>query len=474
MVPPALASALIDAAVEDVLAGSADERLADFVEFLSIPSVGGVPAYDADTRRCAEWIAARLRRAGFPTVDVTPTKRHPVVLAEWNGAPGAPTVIAYCHYDVQPVEPLELWVRPPFEPRLEDGKVFARGATDDKSQLHMHISAAEALLKARGKLPINLKFVFEGEEESGSEHLDDWLEEHRDRLAADLAVVSDGAFFEGNVPAVGYALRGLMYFEIRVSGPNLDLHSGGYGGTVENPAHALARIIASFHDADRHVTVPGFYDDVVPLTDDERAAFARLPFDEAHYREQLGVAELVGEKGFSTLERRWGRPTLDVNGIWGGWTGDGPKTIIPAWVAAKISCRLVAHQDPMRIFELVRKHIAAVTPSTVRSEVTLVNVGKPALTPMDHPAAEEAFAALRDTFGREPVFIREGGTVPVAASFQSLLDLPVVLLGFGVPDGQAHAPNEWMDLGNYETGIRSIVRYWDRLAARSEDVRAPR
>lgn len=462
----------LDAGVEEFLAGTADERLADLVEFLRIPSVGGVPAYDADTRRCADWIAERLRKAGFETVDVLPTNRHPVVLAEWLGAPGAPTVIAYSHYDVQPVEPLELWVRPPFEPRLEDGKVFARGATDDKSQLHMHIAAAEALFRSRGKLPLNLKLVFEGEEESGSEHLDDWIETHRERLGADLAVVTDGAFFEGNVPAVGYALRGLMYMEVKVSGPDLDLHSGGYGGSVENPAHALARIIASFHDGDHHVTVPGFYDDVAELTDAEREAFRNLPFDEEHYRDHLGVPELVGEKGFTALERRWARPTLDVNGIWGGWTGDGPKTIIPAWAAAKLSCRLVAHQDPIRIFELVRDHIAAVTPPTVRSEVRLVNIGRPALTPIDHPATQEAFAALRDTFGREPVFIREGGTVPVAATFQSMLDLPVVLLGFGVPDGQAHAPNEWMDLDNYETGIRAIVRYWDRLAARGDELRS--
>ena len=462
----------LDAAVEDVLARSTDERRADFVEFLRIPSVGGVPAYDADTRRCADWLAARLRRAGFPTVEVMPTKRHPVVFAEWNGAPGAPTVIAYCHYDVQPVEPLELWVRPPFEPRFEDGKVFARGATDDKSQLHMHISAAEAMLRARGRLPINLKFVFEGEEESGSEHLDDWLDENRDRLRADLAVISDGAFFEGNIPAVGYALRGLTYMEVKVSGPDLDLHSGGYGGTVENPAHVLASIIAALHDADHRVTVPGFYDDVIPLSETEREAFAKLPFDEEAHREHLGVPQLTGETGYTTLERRWGRPTLDVNGIWGGWTGDGPKTIIPAWAAAKLSCRLVPGQDPTRIFELVRDHVAALTPPTVRSETNLVNIGRPALTPLDHPAAEEAFAALREAFDREPVFIREGGSVPVAASFESMLGLPVVLLGFGAPDGQAHAPNEWMLLDNYETGIRAIVRYWDRLAARGEELRS--
>jgi acetylornithine deacetylase/succinyl-diaminopimelate desuccinylase-like protein len=461
----------MDPAVEDFLSGTADERLSDFIEFLRIPSVGGVPAHDDDTRACAEWVAARLRRAGFDTVEVSETERHPVVYAEWLGAPGAPTVIAYAHYDVQPVEPLELWVRPPFEPRLEGGRIYARGAEDDKAQLHMHIAAVEALLRTRGRLPLNIKLIFEGEEESGSEHLDPWLEQNRGRLAADVAVISDGGFFEGNIPAVGYGLRGLLYMELRVSGPSLDLHSGGYGGTVENPANALARIIASFHDDEHRVTVRGFYDDVLPLSDAERAAFDRLPFDEEAYRRQLGVPALVGEAGRTVLERRWARPTLDVNGIWGGWTGDGPKTIIPAWAAAKVSCRLVPEQDPERMFELVRDHVAAVTPAGVRSEVVLVNTGRPAMTPIDHPATQAAFEALRETFDREPVFIREGGSVPVAASFQSILGLPVVLFGFSPPDGQAHAPNEWMDLANYESGIRAIVRYWERLGASGEQLR---
>ena len=466
-----IASGTFDPAVERFLAETAETRLADYVEFLRIPSVGGMSVHNSDTRACAEWVAARLRTAGLRTVEVSDTARHPVVYGEWLEAPGAPTVIAYAHYDVQPVDPLELWVRPPFEPRVEDGRVYARGAEDDKAQLHMHIAALEALLRTRGRLPLNVKYIFEGEEESGSEHLDGWLEEHRDRLGADLAVVSDGSFFEGNIPAVGYALRGLTYMEIRVSGPALDLHSGGYGGTVENPANALARIIASFHDADHRVAVPGFYDDVLPLSEAEREALARLPFDTEEYRRQMGVPALVGERGYAVLEQRWARPTLDVNGIWGGWTGDGPKTIIPAWAAAKVSCRLVPNQDPVRVFELVRDHVAAVTPRGVRSEVTLVNIGRPALTPIDHPAAQEAFAALKETFGQEPVFIREGGSVPVAASFQSILGLPIVLFGFGPPDGQAHAPNEWMDMANYERGIRAIVRYWERLAGRGEDLR---
>lgn len=465
------AARALDPAVERFLEGTAAARLADYLELLRFPSIGGMPAHDADTRACAEWLAARLRRAGMERVELSETARHPVVYAEWLGAPGAPTVIAYAHYDVQPVDPLELWASPPFEPHVDDGRVLARGAADDKAQLHMHVCVAEALLATRGRLPINLKFIFEGEEESGSEHLDEWLAAHRDQVAADLAVVSDGAFFEGNVPAVGYGLRGMTYVELRVSGPDLDLHSGGYGGTVENPADALARIIASLHGAGHRVEVAGFYDDVRPLSDDEREALARLPFDAEAYRRELGVPELVGEEGFTVLEQRWARPTLDVNGIWGGWTGDGPKTIIPAWAAAKISCRLVPDQDPVRIFELVRDHIARVTPPGVRSEVTLVNTAVPTVVPIDHPAVTEAFASLEETFDREPVFIREGGSVPVAASFGSILGLPVVLFGFGPPNSQAHAPNEWMDMENYETGIRAIVRYWERLAEGTDLVR---
>lgn len=466
-----VASGPFDPLVERYLAETAEARLADYVEFLRIPSVGAVPAHDADTRACAEWVVRRLRRAGLATVEVSETAHHPVVYGEWLGAPGAPTVIAYAHYDVQPVEPLELWVRPPFEPRLEGGRVYARGAADDKAQLHMHIAALEAILATRGALPINLKVVFEGEEESGSPHLDEWLITHRERLVADLAVISDGDFFEGNLPAVGYALRGLVYVEIRVSGPTIDLHSGTYGGTVENPANALARIIASFHDADHRVAVAGFYDDVQPLSEAEREALARLPFDAEAYREHLGVSALVGETGYRLLEQRWARPTLDVSGIWGGWTGAGPKTIIPAWAAAKVSCRLVPDQDPVRIFELLRDHIAMVTPPGVRSEVRLVSAGRPAITPIDHPATRAAFAALEDAFGQEPFFIREGGSVPVAASFRSILGLPVVLLGFAPPDDQAHAPNEWMDLANYERGIRAIVRYWERLAGLRDELR---
>jgi acetylornithine deacetylase/succinyl-diaminopimelate desuccinylase-like protein len=312
-------------------------------------------------------------------------------------------------------------------------------------------------------LPVNVKYLFEGEEESSSENLDAWLERERQRLTADFAIISDTGFFEGNLPAITVGLRGLMYAQIDVVGTDVDLHSGGYGGVVENPANALAVIIAALKGPDGRIRVPGFYDDVVPLTDADHAAFAALPFDEEAYREQVGVTALVGEAGFTPLERKGGRPTLDVNGIWGGFMGEGSKTIIPAHAHAKVSCRLVPAQDPERIFEAFRAYVDEIAPPGVTTTVRFLGGGRPSITPMDHPATLAAARALEATFGRWPVFIREGGSIPVCASFDSILGLPVVLLGFVQPSCNAHAPNEWMDLGNYETGIRTFARMFDEL-----------
>jgi len=387
------------------------------------------------------------------------------VYGDWLHAEGAPTVIVYCHYDVQPVDPLDLWKSPPFEPVVDGNRMLARGAADDKGQLHMHLRATEALLATRGRLPINLKFVFEGEEESGSVNLDRWLEAERDRLSADLAVISDTGFFDGNLPSITIALRGLMYAQIDVTGTAVDLHSGSYGGAVQNPANALAQIIAALKGPDGRIRIPGFYNDVVGLTEAERAAVAALPFDEDAYRTHLGLPALVGEVGFSTLERRGARPTLDVNGIWGGFQGEGAKTIIPAHAHAKVSCRLVSNQDSQRILEQFRAYVEEISPPGVVVTITDLGGGEPSLTPIDHPATQAAARALAATFGRDPVYIREGGSIPVCASFERILRLPVVLLGFDPPDQQAHAPNEWMDLTNYEVGIRTIVRMWDELAA---------
>ncbi len=451
--------------VEAYLDTNADRRLASYSELLRIPSISALPEHAADCRRAAQWIAAQLESMGVEHVEVAETGGHPVVYGDWLHAEGAPTVIVYCHYDVQPVDPLDLWEKPPFEPQVRDGRMYARGAADDKGQLHMHLRATEALLAVRGGLPVNLRFVFEGEEESSSVHLDAWLEANRERLSADLVVISDTKFFEGNLPAITLGLRGLMYCQIDVTGAPVDLHSGSYGGAVENPANALATIIARLKDDAGRVTVPGFYDDVVPLTEADRAAFAALPFDEEAYRDGLGLPALVGEVGYTTLERRGARPTLDVNGIWGGFQGAGSKTIIPAHAHAKVSCRLVVDQDPERIFALVRDHVLVIAPPGVRVSVTYLGGGDPSLTPMDHPATQAAARALEATFGRAPLYIREGGSIPVCASFARILGLPVVLLGFTNPDDNAHAPNESMVLANHETGIRTIVRMWEELAA---------
>jgi acetylornithine deacetylase/succinyl-diaminopimelate desuccinylase-like protein len=451
--------------LETYLDSNKDRRLASYEAFLRIPSISALPAHAADCRAAAEFIAAELRAMGVEHVEVSETGGHPVVYGDWLHAEGAPTALVYGHYDVQPVDPVELWESAPFEPFVRDGRMIGRGAADDKGQVHMHLRATEALLATRGRLPVNLRFVFEGEEESTSEHLDGWLEANRSRLAADVAIISDTGFFEGNVPAITLSLRGIMYAQIDVTGSPVDLHSGGFGGAVENPANALARIISELKGPDGRVRIPAFYDDVVELSAAEKKALAALPFDERAYRETHGLGELVGEAGYTTLERRGARPTLDVNGIWGGFQGDGAKTIIPAHAHAKVSCRLVANQDPVRIFESLREFVTKVSPPGVRTSVQSLGMGKPSLTPMDHPATKAAARAIEAVFGRPPVYIREGGSIPICASFESTLGLPVVLAGFTNPDDNAHAPNESMVLDNYERGIRAIARLWDEIAA---------
>ena len=452
-----------DAALETHLDATHAARLESYLAFLRIPSISALPEHAGDCRRAAGWLAEALNEAGLEHVEVVETGGHPVVYADWLHAPDAPTVLVYGHYDVQPVDPLDLWTSPPFEPVIVGDRILARGAADDKGQVHAHIMAAAALLATRGGLPINVKYVFEGEEESSSVHLDGWLTAARERLSADVAIISDTGFFEGNVPAITLSLRGMMYAQIDVVGTAVDLHSGGYGGVVQNPANALAVIIAALKGPDGRIRIPGFYDDVLALSDVDRAAIAALPFDEESYRRNLGLPALVGEVGYTTLERRGTRPTLDVNGLWGGFQGDGSKTIIPAHAHAKVSCRLVAAQDPDRIFEAFRAFVEEIAPPGVTTTVRMLGGGRPSLTPMDHPATQAAARALEATFGREPVYVREGGSIPVCASFDTILGLPVVLLGFVQPDCGAHAPNEWMDLGNYETSIRTIARMWDEL-----------
>ncbi len=451
--------------LETYFAATAERRLGRYLDFLRIPSIGGMPEHAADTRRAAEVLAAELREGGMEHVEVAETGGHPVVYADWlHAGATAPTVLVYAHYDVQPGDPIELWETSPFEPVVRDGRVLGRGAADDKAHVQMLVRVAEALLVVRGAFPVNVKYLVEGEEESSSVHLDGWLEARRELLDADLAMICDTGFFEGNLPAICIGLRGIVYVQVDVEGPTVDLHSGSFGGAVVNPATALVEMLAALKGPDGRIRIPGFYQDVLPLTDADRAAFADLPFDEAAWMAEIGVDALAGETGYTTLERRTARPTLDVNGIWGGFTGDGPKTIIPAHAHAKVSCRLVADQDPAQIFALLRDHIAAIAPPGVRVAVRNLGMGRGTLTSIDHPATRAAARAIEATFGVAPLYFREGGSVPVAASFERILGQPVVLLGFMNPDAQAHAPNENMILANFETGLRTLVRMFDELA----------
>jgi acetylornithine deacetylase/succinyl-diaminopimelate desuccinylase-like protein len=450
--------------IEAALQASEAARQASLLDLARIASISALPEHRADMVTAAEWVADRLRSAGATDVAVEPTPGHPVVYGRLHEAPGAPTVLLYCHYDVQPADPLDLWETAPFDPFIRDGRFVGRGVADDKGQLVMHLSVLDAL-RAVGRAPdVNLTFVFEGEEEFGSTNLYPWIEANRERLAADVAVISDTGYFEGNLPAITVGLRGIMYAQIDVVGPPVDLHSGMYGGAVENPANALATILAALKGPDGRVRIPRFYDDVVALTPDERRAMAELPFDDEAFRAEIPVPALVGEAGWTVLERRGARPTLDVNGIWGGFQGDGAKTIIPAHAHAKVSTRLVADQEPLRVFEALRDYVAEIAPPGVTVTTRYIHGGNPSLTPTDHPATQAAARAIEAVYGMGPVYIREGGSIPVTSAFDHTLGLPVVLLGFAQPSCNAHAPNEWFLVDNFERGTRVIVRLWDELA----------
>ncbi|MGH2429724.1 MAG: dipeptidase [Candidatus Limnocylindria bacterium] len=459
------------AATEAALAHLRDhhaEHLAQLDDFLRIESVSADPDRAGEVRRAAEWIAGELTRIGIDRATVHETSHHPIVTAEWMGAgPDAPTVLIYCHYDVQPPDPLDEWVRPPFEPRHEDERVYARGAGDDKGQLFMHLKAAEAWLATAGRLPLNLRFLFEGDEEVGSEPVEQFITDHSELIKADFCVVSDGDIVDDDgTPAIGYGLRGIAYWEMRVSGPAHDIHSGQFGGGVDNPANVLVRLLASLQDGEGRFTVPGFYDRVAELTDEERAAHAAVPFDEEEWRSGIGVPEASeGERGYPLAERLSARPTFDINGIWGGYQGEGAKTIIPAWAAAKFSTRLVPNQDHREIERQVKSHLESIAPSTVRAEVKIIHGGAPAITPLDHPAVALASRALEAGFGKKPLFTRSGGSIPVVAALDAQLGLKTVMVGFASPNGNFHAPNEWMPLRNVRDGMASLVHLWAELGA---------
>jgi acetylornithine deacetylase/succinyl-diaminopimelate desuccinylase-like protein len=441
-----------------------DQRLHDdLFAFLRIPSVSARSEHNGDTRRAAEWLHAQLARIGFAT-ETLETPGHPIVLAEWRKAPkGAPTVLIYGHYDVQPAEPLELWTSPAFEPTIRDGNIYARGSVDDKGQLWLHVAALEAHLATRGTLPVNVIVMAEGEEEVGSEHLASFVETHRERLGCDAVVISDSTMFAPGIPSILSSLRGLAYLQVDITGPNSDLHSGMYGGAVVNPASAMARIIAGLHELDGTVAVPGFYTKVRDFPEEVREGMRELPFDEAAFKSHLGVEHLGGEVGYTTLEKLWTRPTLEINGMLSGYTGEGAKTVLPGKAMFKVSCRLVPDQDPIEIAQMVEARVRNLAPKGVTVEVTHLHGGHPWRAELDGPIYEAASRALHGAFGREPVITGEGGSIPVVNDFAKILGAPVLLIGFGLPGENAHAPDEWISQENFRKGMRAVASLWDEL-----------
>lgn len=442
------------------------EHLNELMELLKFPSISALSEHKTDLVRTAQWLADSLRKAGLENVQIMETGGHPVVYADWLHAPGKPTLLIYGHYDVQPVDPLNLWESPPFEPTIRDNKLYARGASDDKGQTFMHIKAIEALLKCEGQLPLNVKVCIEGEEEIGSPHLEPFVKQHQELLAADVLLISDTPMLENGRPAICTGLRGLCGLEITVQGPASDLHSGMYGGGVQNPIHALVELLDSMRDASGRITIDGFYDQVVPVTEKEREEIASLELDEEQLKAELGVNQLFGEEGYSYLERTWVRPTLEVNGIYGGFQGEGVKTVLPARAGAKITCRLVPDQDPDEIIRLIEKHIEQHTPPGVTVTTHHFDKGRPFVVPSDHPAIQAAEQALEKAFGQPAAKIRMGGSIPIVETFHRLLKLPVVLMGFGLPNENIHAPNEHFHLENFDKGLEAICHYWFELASR--------
>lgn len=442
------------------------ESLEQLKAYLRIPSVSTDPAYAPEVQRCADWVEAKLRSIGLAAEQIR-EGGHPMVYAERIEDPSLPTVLFYGHYDVQPVDPIELWRNDPFEPTLEGQQLVARGATDDKGQSFAHIRGVEAILAERGRLPVNVKFLIEGEEESGGESIEKFV--RRDagaKLACDAVVVSDSSMYAPGQPSLLYGLKGLAYMEIRITGPNRDLHSGTFGGGVRNPLNCLASLVGSLVDQKTgRVAIPGFYDKVRPLEAWEREEFAKLPFSDGDWGRAIGVPGTFGEQGYTTLERVWARPTCDVNGIWGGYQGKGAKTVLPAQGGAKVSMRLVPDQDPKEIAELFIRHVRAIAPPEVTVEVEDLHGASPVLIDAKGPIVEAAMDAMEDVWGKRPVRIREGGSIPIVATFSQVLDVPVLLLGFGLSDDRLHSPNEKFDLPNFYGGIRSVARMLDLIGA---------
>lgn len=435
----------------------------DLCELLRIPSVSADLARRPDMQRAADWVAGRLRNLGFAT-EVAATPGCPIVVAESPAVPGAPTVLVYGHYDVQPVDPVEAWISPPFEPTRRDGNLYARGATDDKGQLLTHMESVRAWQEVHGRLPVQVKFLIEGEEEVGSSSLPDFIQQNVKRLACDVVVISDGAQYAPGRPAINYGLRGIAYYELRVQGPVRDLHSGTFGGSVTNPINAITKILSSMIDPRGRIQLPGFYDDVIPLTERERQQFEELGFDDYAYMKTLNVTGLSGEVGYSTLERRWARPTFDINGIWGGYQGEGAKTVLPAKAGAKFSFRLVPNQDPAKITASLRQFLAIHQPPGLEMELIDSHGAPGVLIPLDSPYVEAASRAIEQAFGCRPVFTREGGSIPIVGTFREALGVDTLLLGWGQDDDNTHSPNEKFSLADFHRGIRASAALWEEIS----------
>jgi acetylornithine deacetylase/succinyl-diaminopimelate desuccinylase-like protein len=440
--------------------------LEELLELLRIPSVSARTENKPHMQICAELVQKRLVEAGATRAEIFPTPGHPIVFAEKIIDPAKPTVLVYGHYDVQPADPLELWTTPPFEPSIRDGKIFARGACDDKGQFYMHVKALE-IMTATDTLPVNIKFLIEGEEEVGSSHLSDFVKNNKALLQADVILISDTSMLSMETPSIDVGVRGLSYIEVEVTGPNRDLHSGVYGGAVANPATLLAKMIASCHDENNHITLPGFYDEVLEASSEERAKMAGAPFDEATYKKDLGIPALWGEKGFTTHERTGIRPTLEVNGIWGGYTGEGSKTVLPSKAFAKISCRLVPNQQSADITKKMIDYFQSMAPEGVTVTATEHHGGEPYLTPIDSHAYRSAAKAIAQTFGKEPIPVRGGGSIPICALFEKELGLKIVFMGFGLDSDNLHSPNEKYDLFNFYKGIETIPYFHLYFAEKS-------
>jgi len=442
-----------------------DSFLKELEAFLRIPSVSTQDEHKSDIERAAAWLRDRMVKAGFSEAEVMPTSGHPVVYGAWTEADAeAPTILIYGHYDVQPPDPVDLWETPPFEPTVVGEDVFARGVSDDKGQLYTHVKAVEAFIESQGGLPVNVKCIFEGEEECGSPSLEPFIREHQDLLAADVAVISDTGFVREGVPSIVYGLRGLAYLEVEITGPDHDLHSGLYGGAVLNPINALCTIVDQLQDESGRITVPGFYDHVQEFSAEERAELADVPFDRQAWLEEAGVKTDWGEPDYTIVERTTARPTLDVNGIWGGYTEPGAKTVLPSKAFAKISMRLVPDQDPDRIAELVGGYIEELAPRAVDVEVRPLHGGEPAIVDRDSPMMEAASKAYAEAFGKAPLLVRRGGSIPVVAKFQSILGIETILMGFGLPDDRLHSPNEKFHLPNFYRGIETSIHFMSLLS----------